>query len=190
MKKWFGKFSKKKESNFTREVIKISSNLDEINRELEDLTSFEIQEKYQGIFKYLWGEYWNENIPQTGASQILQAELLRRIEKIQWENQKNGNINWDESFDYFCDFLLENFFEFSFLSTYMGNAQLILKKFKKMGRYAQLIQSEEFLDEYFDVEKVAYVDENFYDYLFEMICVIYENHPENIPFEPEKGLKR
>lgn len=35
----------------------------------------------------------------------MQGELLREIEKIRCEAQDNGNINWDDDYSYFCDFI-------------------------------------------------------------------------------------
>ena len=44
-------------------------------------------------------------VPQAGQADNLQGELLREIEKIRCEAQDNGNINWDDDYSYFCDFI-------------------------------------------------------------------------------------
>ena len=184
----FDKF--KKETPLVKEAKAVSARIDALNQQLAPLQNYKMQEQYRATFEYLWGDYWNENIPPSGAASVLQAELLRRIEKIQHEMRDNGNINWDESFDYFCDFLAAKFGEFDCLADYLPNAKLILELFKNMGQYAQLIQEDDFPDTLFDPMNIAYVDNDFYAYLFEMVCVIYQHFPENIAFEPEEDLYR
>ena len=43
--------------------------------------------------KYIWENY----VPQSGQAQFVQGELLRAIEKLRDEAQRNGNGNFNES---------------------------------------------------------------------------------------------
>lgn len=61
----------------------------------------EYEQQYFDECKYIWKNY----VPQAGQAHNLQGELLREIEKIRCEAQDNGNINWDDDYSYFCDFI-------------------------------------------------------------------------------------
>lgn len=51
---------------------------------------------------------WKSSVPKSGQAKSLQGELLREIEKLRHEAQDNGNINWDEDYSYFCDFIVSS----------------------------------------------------------------------------------
>src|SRR5689334_112920 len=48
---------------------------------------------------------WRNLVPKNGQASTVQGELLRAIEKLRWEAQENGNINWDEGFVILIDFV-------------------------------------------------------------------------------------
>jgi hypothetical protein len=48
---------------------------------------------------------WRNLVPHRGQASTVQGELLRAVEKLRWEAQENGNINWDEGFLMLLDFL-------------------------------------------------------------------------------------
>ncbi len=48
---------------------------------------------------------WRNLVPKSGQCNTVQGELLRAVEKLRWEAQNNGNINWDDGFASFIDFL-------------------------------------------------------------------------------------
>ncbi len=48
-------------------------------------------EKYLELGQYIWKTY----VPKTGQAQTVQGELLRAIEKLADEAQRNGNINFN-----------------------------------------------------------------------------------------------
>ncbi len=50
-------------------------------------------------------QIWKTLLPKSGQADTVQGELIRAIERLRWESQNNGNGNWDEGFDRFCDFL-------------------------------------------------------------------------------------
>jgi hypothetical protein len=47
--------------------------------------------KYFEEAKHLWRTY----VPKQGQSETVQGELIRAIEKLRDEAQRNGNGNWD-----------------------------------------------------------------------------------------------
>lgn len=57
--------------------------------------------KYFEEAKFIWKNY----VPKSGQADTVQGELLRAIEKLRYEAQDNGNINWDDRFEMFCDYI-------------------------------------------------------------------------------------
>lgn len=57
--------------------------------------------RYLEECKYIWKNL----VPKEGQADNLQGELLRQVEKLRYEAQNNGNINWDSDFEFFCEFL-------------------------------------------------------------------------------------
>jgi hypothetical protein len=50
-------------------------------------------EKYLELGQHIWKTY----VPKSGQAQTVQGELLRAIEKLADEVQRNGNINFNEN---------------------------------------------------------------------------------------------
>jgi len=48
---------------------------------------------------------WRNLVPKSGQCGTVQGELLRAVEKLCWEAQNNGNVNWDSEFEMLIDFL-------------------------------------------------------------------------------------
>ena len=74
---------------------------------IEEIISNDYEQEYFEECKYIWKNY----VPSRGWANGLQGELLREIEKIRCEAQDNGNINWDDDYSYFCDFISERLCE-------------------------------------------------------------------------------
>ena len=51
------------------------------------------------------GAIWRTKVPPSGQADTVEGELLRAVEKLRWEAQSNGNINWDEGFEILIRFL-------------------------------------------------------------------------------------
>ena len=49
-------------------------------------------EQYFEKAKFIWQNY----IPKSGQAEFVQGELLRAVEKLRDEAQRNGNGNWDQ----------------------------------------------------------------------------------------------
>lgn len=48
---------------------------------------------------------WKTKVPPNGQADTVEGELLRAVEKLRWEAQGNGNINWDDGFEILVSFL-------------------------------------------------------------------------------------
>lgn len=174
----------------TLKVRRIVKQLEILEIELSSIDGYSIPEKHEKTFNFLWTKYWELNVPNSGQSKVLQAEMLRKVEKIQNENETNGNINWDEDFDYFCDWLKIQFENFRELDSYINDGKLILDKLKLQGHYVSLLSLERFPEKYFKSKYLACCNNSLYDYLYTMICIIYENNRDNIIIEVEKQVLR
>lgn len=171
-------------------ILNITQNLDSYDKSLESICNFDMDISSKKIFKYLWVDYWNLYVPNSGQSEILQAELLRRISKLENEAKNNGNINWDSDFDYFCKFLQNKFAEFRELEAYQDNINLILDKIRFHGQYSQFIHLDEFPESLWNVKYIAYTDDSLYQYLYDKVCMIYLKYPDPIPFKKELNVYR
>ena len=74
---------------------------------IEEIIANDYEQEYFDECKYIWKNY----VPSKGQADSLQGELLREMEKIRCEAQDNGNINWDDDYSYFCDFISERLCE-------------------------------------------------------------------------------
>lgn len=59
----------------------------------------------QGDSHAVAGWIWHNLVPTNGQASTVQGELLRAVEKLAWEAQNNGNVNWDDRFELFLGFL-------------------------------------------------------------------------------------
>lgn len=44
-------------------------------------------------------------VPKNGQSGTIEGELIRAVEKLRYEAQNNGNGNWDEGLERFCEYI-------------------------------------------------------------------------------------
>ena len=132
----------------------------------------EYEQQYFDECKYIWKNY----VPQAGQADNLQGELLREIEKIRCEAQDNGNINWDDDYSYFCDFISE--------------INLIMAYIKECGTYAQKFYSGKKSENNVDMEKIAYVNDNLYDRICDKIGRLHKENGEPMPYEKNDDIVR
>jgi hypothetical protein len=50
---------------------------------------------------------WINQVPKSGQADTVEGELIRAIERLRYEAQNNGNGNWDDGFERFCQYLWE-----------------------------------------------------------------------------------
>ena len=50
-------------------------------------------------------DIWSRHVPPRGQADTVQGELLRGIEKLRWEAQTNGNVNWNDQFESFATWI-------------------------------------------------------------------------------------
>ena len=165
---------------------------DKLKREKNNLTigaiiGKEYEQQYFDECKYIWKNY----VPQAGQAHNLQGELLREIEKIRCEAQDNGNINWDDDYFYFCDFISGKLTEQPIFSEVeKQEINLIMAYIKECGTYAQKFYSEKKSENNVDMEKIAYVNDNLYDRICDKIGRLHKENGEPMPYEKNDDIVR
>ncbi|MCM3700682.1 hypothetical protein [Paenibacillus macerans] len=123
--------------------------------------------KYFEEAKYLWQTY----VPPQGQAETVQGELIRAIEKLRDEAQRNGNINWDKGFVRFCDYIEKTLCE----------SEVFEKSAKK-----EIRKSVKMLRKY----KRPYLEDDIYDELSDRIVEWYLQNKEPIPKPYDPKLYR
>ncbi|HIQ15527.1 MAG TPA: ankyrin repeat domain-containing protein [Leucothrix sp.] len=118
--------------------------------------------KYPDIAKKIWKEL----VPPSGYADSVQGELLRSVEKLRDEAQRNGNGNYYKYHKTLAKFILEVLVN-SGLFDKEENAK-IQKNVKKLMK-----------------AKYPYTEDDVYDFLTDKICVFYLNNETLIKFENE-----
>ena len=150
-----------------------------------------MQEDYAQKYFAECQDIWQTFVPKNGQSETLQGELLRQIEKLRCEAQDNGNINWDEDFVYFCDFLKETLCaQTLFSKDEKERILLILDYMKDSGNYAKQWQEGLIPDDKVDMDKVAYMPDNLYDRIADAIGQLWAKEPKPIPYVKNPRIKR
>lgn len=154
---------------------------------IEEIISKDYKQKYFNECKYIWKNY----VPKEGQANNLQGELLREIEKIRIEAQDNGNINWDDDYSYFCDFISERLTEQSIFSAVeKEEITLIMSYIKECGIYAQKFNSGKISENNVDIERIAYVNDNLYDIICDKIGQLHKENINPIQYEKNNNIKR
>lgn len=131
-------------------------------------------EDYSQIYfeecKFIWKNY----VPRNGKSEVLQGELLRILEKLRFEAQDNGNINWNDDYTMECDYLRDRLCDMEiFTSDEKAEIKIIMDFIKDCGTYAQRFNEGEI--EEVDIEKLAYTNDNLYDRIADKIGFFHAN---------------
>lgn len=147
------------------------------NISIKSIIAKKYKQKYIKECRYIWQNY----VPQRGRAKTLQSELLREIEKLRCEAQGNGNINWNNEYEQYCDFISRSLSEQSvFSDKQKKTANLIMNYIKACGQYAEKFNNGEISDNDVDPDKLAYTDDNIYDIICDFIGKLQKQHPEPI----------
>lgn len=155
--------------------------------DIDGIKSKDYRQKYFRECKYIWKNY----VPKNGQAKCLQGELLREIEKIRCEAQDNGNINWDDEYSYFCDFISKSLVKQDMFSETEKEEIIVIMSFiKERGEYAQKFISGAISEKDVDMEKIAYVNDNLYDIICDKIGKLQRVNPEPIYYKQNDSIRR
>jgi hypothetical protein len=119
---------------------------------------------------------WKTLIPKSGQAPFVQAEVLRAIEKIRWEAQGNGNINWDDRFEMLIDYIEEKLASQPCFSVEAKAS--IRDDLSRLRGFTPVSETT-------DVSDLAahgpYTDDDLYNRLTEHLIMYCRNHPQLIP---------
>ncbi|HEY0030835.1 MAG TPA: hypothetical protein VGC65_08775 [Bacteroidia bacterium] len=117
------------------------------------------KEEYSETAKFIWKTY----VPKSGQAETVQGELLRAIEKLADEAQRNGNINFNKD----CHGIL-----ISFLRQHLTDEKIFDKEIiKQVNQDLDLIS----------VEDEPYTEEDLYDRVRYRIVDWYLHNKNPIP---------
>lgn len=116
-------------------------------------------EEYLETGKFIWKTY----VPKSGQAETVQGELLRAIEKLADEAQRNGNINFNKD----CHVIF-----ISFIRKHLNNEKIFSKETIK--------QINQDLDT-ISIEDEPYTEDDLYERLRERIIEWYLKNKTPIP---------
>lgn len=111
---------------------------------------------------------WTELVPPAGPADTVQGELLRAVEKLRDEAQRNGNVNYRRSHRRMAVFVRDTLVR-SGVFDKSGNERI------KSGA-GQLMKASR-----------PYVEDDVYDHLVDQVCMFYTRKEAPIPYKAKAG---
>lgn len=145
-----------------------------------DIQEIDLKGSYEDVARWIWSNL----VPKSGQANSIQGEILRSIEKLRWEAQVNGNINWDIKFEAFVDFLditLCNEESFS-----KDNIKSIKADLDRLKNFIYPEKSESRLN----ISELPYIKDDLYDRLVECMVAYCRQHPKLIPHQHDPNQYR
>ncbi len=146
---------------------------------------------YQMQYFDICRDIWKTKVPKSGQADTLQGEMLRQAEKLRNEARDNGNINWDENYSWFCDFLKETFeHSGAFDKAHLEKLAALLTALKRSGEYAAAFHAGRIAEEDVEAERIAYTENDLYDYLEDGIAFFAQKETRDIPYQKKDFIHR
>jgi hypothetical protein len=120
---------------------------------------------------------WHNLVPKSGQASSLQGELLRAIEKLRWEAQGNGNINWDDRFEMLLDLLADHLLNESRFSLEVRTA--VAGDLERLRSFTPVLE----LEDDADFQNLPYVEDDLYDRLTSCVVHFFRLNPLLIPYQ-------
>lgn len=114
---------------------------------------------------------WENLVPPSGQADTIQGELIRAVERLRSEAQRNGNGNWNEHYEMLIDFL----------ETHLCDEDLFSE--------AMCEHIEIDLNRLRDSARSPYLDDDLYDRLLERVVTFCEHNPELVEKSHDDDLK-
>lgn len=107
---------------------------------------------------------WKELVPPSGQADTVQGELLRAIEKLRDEAQRNGNINYGKDHKMLAQFVMNKLTESGIFNN--DEIKMIKTETRKLMKASS-----------------PYTDDDAYDYLTDQVCRFYLKFDQPIKHE-------
>jgi hypothetical protein len=138
---------------------------------MNDLQKIDLSGTNDDVARWIWRYL----VPKSGQADSVHGEILRTIEKLRWEAQENGNINWDDRFEMLVDFLGSTLAdEGSFTEETRASIAADL------GRLRHFVSPDK-LESRSQVADLPYVKDDLYDRLASHLVSYCRQHPQLIP---------
>jgi len=121
---------------------------------------------------------WKTLVPKSGPAAYVQPEVLRAIEKLRWEAQGNGNINWDDRFEMLVDFI-----ETTLTSQACFSNETKESIRQDLDRLRNFLPPNALTDDS-QIPQLPYVEDDLYDRLTDHLILFCRKHPELIAYSP------
>ncbi|MBV8036411.1 hypothetical protein [Roseateles sp.] len=127
---------------------------------------------------------WNHLVPEQGQAGSIQGEMLRAVEKLRWEAQENGNINWDEGFLILLGFLEEH------LAGHQGFSAAERQAIRNdLARLRDFLPADELADGA-DDSALPCTEDELYDRLEGFVVAFARTQPQPLPRAHDPRLQR
>jgi hypothetical protein len=114
---------------------------------------------------------WQTFVPDAGQAGTMQGELIRAVEKLRDEAQRNGNGNWDRGHEIFCSFIRDTLCD----SRLFDEAAI-----------AEIKSDIARLEDY----EHPYLEDDLYDRLADRVVEWHHQHPDPMPHKQNPELWR
>ncbi|KXX69205.1 hypothetical protein AVL50_20280 [Flammeovirga sp. SJP92] len=142
------------------------------------------QEEYDKESKRIWQTY----VPKSGQSETMQGELIRAVERLRNEAQRNGNINFSTN----CHIRILNFLKVTLNDDKVFDRQTLQEIEDDLEKleYPDVFEiensmSDEFLEEHLPG---IYLEDDLYDRLINRVVDWDLYYKEAIPHEKDEKL--
>ncbi len=125
------------------------------------------EQEYFEKAKYLWQTF----VPKSGQAETVQGELIRAVEKLRDEAQRNGNGNWDTGHE-----ILAKYIE----TTLINSGEFKRKEIKQIKSDIKRLLDYDY----------PYTEDEIYDRLTNKIVDWYLENQEPIPHNENPDLHR
>ena len=134
---------------------------------------------------------WKKYVPDNGQAGSLQGELLREVEKLRYEAMNNGNVNWDDDYARFCDFVADSICSMQAVPKKQADeVRSAMSRIKQCGEYSNRFYNGDIPDGDVEVDMIACVDIGIYDSVEAVIGFISLNAGRPIPYEHNPEILR
>lgn len=145
-----------------------------------DITHIDLKGSNDDIARWIWKTL----VPKLGPAEYVQAEVLRAIEKLRWEAQGNGNINWDDRFEMLADFIASTL---TSQACFSEEAKASIRQ--DIHRLKNFLPPNELTDRS-QIPELPYVEDDLYDRLTEHLICFCRQSPSLIQFTPNPDQYR
>lgn len=125
-----------------------------------------ISKKYFNKAKFIWQNF----VPNSGQANTVQGEMLRAIEKLRDEAQRNGNINFNEN----CHSLLIAYLRKNLTDSTVFNDILISQISSDLDRLSE--------------SNHPYLEDDIYDRINDRIVDWFDKNPNGLPHHENPDL--